>query len=713
MQRLDIIIFSFFILLTLFFTYPLIFKIKNSIFSDPEWTFDSLDSIYGIWRWKHAWVNKTPFYFNHLLSYPFGVDYSQHPRQPGITFPLLVLSLVGNEFFAYNIFILVSFILSAIIMYYLAYYLTKDKLASMVSGIIYAFCPNHSLQAFSHVALAVIQWMPLFILNLFILYERVSYKYVIYCAFSFALVSLTNYYYGYFMLIFTAGFILYITIGPKKWSRNSWLGKISKLKILKVIILLGMVTIVFILPFTYSAIKVAFTVERSQDMISAAYKRPYKDLFRYAARIYDYLLPSEYNPILGELTKEIVKKITGGQRHWAERTLYLGIVPLFLMVVSIIGWIKHWRLSKVNLRENFYIPFFIFSAALTFYFSLAPIINFGKIKIPTPSFLIYRLLPMFRVNARIGFVVTLCMAVLTGFGLKYILADIKGYRKKVIVSLTISLLILCEYTVAPPFRNVDLSKVPDVYNWLAALPDDIVIAEYPMVRSIEERYNKYVFYQRIHQKRTINGAHEGTIADAFRKKLVDITNPDVPPLLSYLGAKYVIIHKDIYQLSEMDKIDNMYGLSFVKDFSTARVYKIVAAPLRLIIVPINFGKIETWDDGSNWQWIDNNAQLWLCNNTAETIFINLQFKALSFAKNRVLKIFLDDNLLNDIMVPSVSSPDLAIWVSLPKIKLRPGKNSIRFYSTDGSQRVDDVTHTGDERYVSFAFSELDVERLPL
>lgn len=578
----EVIIFSFFILLTLVITYPLIFKMDRSIFSDPEWTFDSLGCLYGIWWAKYAWLNKFSSTFNHLVAFPFGVDSSQAPTQPGLSCPLLVLSLWQNEFFAYNFFILASFVLSAVIVYYLVYYLTKDKLASMFSGLVFAFCPNHSLQSFSHIGLAAIQWMPLYVLSLLMLNEERCYRNAIFLAFTFSLVTLSAYYYGYFMVIFTVGFILF-KMAYGKWDKNYQVMKSEKLKTFKVIILAGVLALVMILPSSYNMIKNKILPQkpvcvqrtgRLEAVVTIKYKQPLSDLYRYAARGYDYLLPSEYHPIFGKLTQKIVKTISDGRRHWSERTLYLGLTPLFLAVMGVIGWKKRRKLKVGELKENFYILLFLFSAALAFYFSLPPLIGFGKIKIFTPSFFLYRLAPMFRVYARMGFVVTLCVAVLAGFGLRDILANIKRKWNQMAIALAFSFLILFEYTVVPPFRNVDFGKTPAVYEWLAKEPEDIVIAEYPLYDFINEKHYEYLFYQRVHQKKMVNGAPRGSKGDKIRELVMDILKPESRSVLKDLGVDYLIIHKESYEQRDWASLDNSQDLEFTKDFPSARVYRI-------------------------------------------------------------------------------------------------------------------------------------------
>ena len=207
-NKSKILIFSGFIFLGAIVTYPLIFKMSSHIYGVPG---DSLVNIYWFWWWKYAWGNNLSFTTIPLLSAPFGVKILDPFLFWTLYSSLLAIGLtfLANEVFAYNFLILSSFPLAAITMYFLVYHFTRNRLASMVSGIIYSFSPYHFWHGFQHLTVAQIQWMPLYALFLFKLSEARNYKNAILCGFLFSVVTLETLYYGYFMLIFTGAFILW------------------------------------------------------------------------------------------------------------------------------------------------------------------------------------------------------------------------------------------------------------------------------------------------------------------------------------------------------------------------------------------------------------------------------------------------------------------------------------------------------------------------
>jgi hypothetical protein len=710
----EVLIFLFFIILALIWTYPLIFKIHTSIFSDPEWTFDSLGVLRGIWWQKYALVNKLPSNFDSLVAHPFGVNLSTQNPQSAMSCSLVLLSLWEDEFFAYNFYVLASYVLSAILMYYLIYHLTLNRVSSTIGGLVYSFAPNHSLLSFAYLGLAAIQWMPLYVLSLFKLDKERSYRSAFLCGIIFSFVTLSNPYYGYFMFVFTIGFILFKTVfrwicQRKVESREQ---RASSGKYFKVIIVAVSIALLTILPFTYSIIKTLLSPSQSVEAQSLGYVRSYADLYRYSARVSDYFAPSEYHPILGKIDFWFIRPYTKPSRVWADRTLYLGMVPLFLTVYGVIGWWRRKRRKMSNKKEDFMIPFFVFSVFLAFLFSLSPTVNILGTPIPAPSFFMYKIAPMFRYLARFGTVVILGISVLAGFGVKELLSRIQGKIKQAGVTLFIAGFIIFEFMVIPPFRNVDLSETPTVYKWLASQPEDVVIAEYPWLGRTEWRHHEeYTFYQRVHQKKMVNGAPPWSLGEAIRKEARYVRRPETASVLSYLGAKYVIVHRDAYSPEDIERINSNPGLVFVKDFPEAVVYEVTAEKPDLVRVYWkSFAMWERWGDGSAWRWAGNNATMWLCNTGEENIQIDFEFTVLSFYRERTLEVFLNDKPIKSMQVSAPADSSLAHRVSLGNLELKPGENIIKFFTPQGTDKIDDILHNGDQRRVSFAFSGFEIKR---
>jgi hypothetical protein len=109
-------------------------------------------------------------------------------------------------------------------------------------------------------------------------------------------------------------------------------------------------------------------------------------------------------------------------------------------------------------------------------------------------------------------------------------------------------LILFEYWSVPPNHAQAIDSPPEVYTWLAKQQGDFIIAEYPMMSGSEASFYTYLFWQRIHNKRMVNGASPDNLpAWDFFERVRDLTDPDTPRLLKNIGVKYIIIHQKMYE----------------------------------------------------------------------------------------------------------------------------------------------------------------------
>lgn len=245
-------------------------------------------------------------------------------------------------------------------------------------------------------------------------------------------------------------------------------------------------------------------------------------------------------------------------------------------------------------REHFYIGFFIFLAILAWFFSQPPWWKIGQVKIYMPSFFMYKVLPMFRAYCRFGIVVILAVAVLAGFGLKIILEKFKKRMLKITVAFLFYGLVLFEFWNYPPFKVIDLSKVPQVYYWLKERSGNPVVAEYPL--DIIGPNEMYKFYQTEHNKRIINGTLPGSYAHKVSTTITKLSDPDTTSILKLMTVKYVIVHKDEYlktesveDKEELNRIRRNPKLKLVKTFDAQE------CPQRDVMCTQNSGPIDVYE----------------------------------------------------------------------------------------------------------------------
>lgn len=252
-------------------------------------------------------------------------------------------------------------------------------------------------------------------------------------------------------------------------------------------------------------------------------------------------------------------------------------------------------------KDNFYIGFFIFLAFVAWLFSQPPWWNWFGLKIYMPSFFMYKILPMFRAYCRFGIVLMLAIAVLAGFGLKFILEKFKSSKTRTAVTILACGLVLFEFWNWPPYKVIDVSSVPAVYYWLKAQPADTVIAEYPLeTRGPNEMYK---FYQTVHEKKIINGTIPGTYPNKIAQTIDRLSEPRTAGVLKWMGVKYVFVHIEDYKeteliewIEELGKIPGNPGLRHIGSFAAQEcpskgiiclqetgpidIYEVVASPIK-------------------------------------------------------------------------------------------------------------------------------------
>jgi len=315
---------AFCAVLFLIFSYPLLFRFSSSVFGDPQWPFDTYGTLYSIWWLKTAFLNGWNPDINTLLGHPFSVNLTHLPQQPLLTYPLMLFALIGGEIFAYNLYALICFALTGGVMAALCYYCTRNTLGSFLGAIIFTFSPNHMLQTMSHLGLSCIQWIALFVLSWLLLWEKRSWKTILFCTISICLLFLSNYYYFYFSLYFVICFFV-MALGTVKrfpWSQY-----------MKSLCLVGVFCALLLAPNIIKIAGTFFSVKSTSQAQSAGYQRSMNDLYKYGAHPSDYLLPSEYHPVFGQVTRWAQKNVLKRGRHWSDRTLYLGLVPMVLIAL--------------------------------------------------------------------------------------------------------------------------------------------------------------------------------------------------------------------------------------------------------------------------------------------------------------------------------------------------------------------------------------------
>lgn len=201
---------ALFVALTIFMTYPLSFHMGSSL----RGTFlrDIGDPLLNTWilSWNihKITTGDVKNYFDANIFYPHRrtLAYSEcFFPQSLIALPVLLVS--KNPILAYNFVLLFAFISSALGMYFFASFLTKNNLAGILAGIIYAFSP-FMIDHLFHVQVLTAGGIPLSFLFLHKYFDSNRFRDFLFFALFYILQALSNIYYAFYLALIAGLFIL-------------------------------------------------------------------------------------------------------------------------------------------------------------------------------------------------------------------------------------------------------------------------------------------------------------------------------------------------------------------------------------------------------------------------------------------------------------------------------------------------------------------------
>ncbi len=206
-----------YLFISLIATWPLITHLKGWVPGFGDWG----QNMWALWWTRHSLLSlgQTPFFTNYLF-YPDGVSLLFHPLD--VSDGLLALPLYGlwGGDISYNVMILLSYLLSAWGTYLLAFYLSHNRVASFIAGLVFMLSPYHFLRIdLGHLNLSTIQWIPFYTLFLLKFGQQGSKRAGILAVFFLVFTALNSWYYVVYCGLLSLAMIFwplqYKTLGPK------------------------------------------------------------------------------------------------------------------------------------------------------------------------------------------------------------------------------------------------------------------------------------------------------------------------------------------------------------------------------------------------------------------------------------------------------------------------------------------------------------------
>ncbi len=476
-----------------------------------------------------------------------------------------IVALTGNWIFAYNVVLLLSFVIGG----FGAYLLTRQFLPigpSIIAGCVYTFS-FYRIGQYSTIQIMSGQWIPLALLALLWLWRRPGWGLALFLAATVSLQVLSSFYLGLFLLPVLAFWLLAIAALDGQPRSLAFVRRF-------VTCLAGaaVLTLLIVLPFAlpYFRVHQEFQLARTLD-----------DAIGGSATIRNYLTVPPTSVLYGQGFLPFLQR-------WATAdTLFPGFLALALGLVGLAaGRPRRWSLVFLGLT------------ALGVVLSFGPRLHTlsGRVTaFPLPYAVLYSYVPGFqsiRDVGRFGIIATLGFgglaaggaAVLTrGFGRRW------GTILVVILALGVSFETLAIPTRMTPVETPD--QVPPVYHWLAQQPDNAPALELPTIearwldRPQElERQGHEQYLQIYHWHPTPSG-YSGFDPSPFWtviREARQFPDPESTDYFRALGLKYVIFHASQYPPDRWQQITTSLDaardiLQPVAQFADDRVYVLAPA----------------------------------------------------------------------------------------------------------------------------------------
>jgi hypothetical protein len=496
------------------------------------------------------------------------------PNYPGY----LLADLVGGTA-ALNLVILAGLTLSGAAMYLLVRWLGCERLVAAWAGLVFLVFPWLLQRALAGHATLVHVWIfPLTLLAALGWLRRPSDARGLVVALAVTGAWLTSGYFGAMALVMIGGVALVAL-----WQLSHEHGPVGALR--RTISLWG-------LPVIATGVFAAVSL-LAGGTAGIRIGRTVGELSQFGAHLRDFL-PDPMNPVTGSFAVDHLAR-TEVKFPGAEGSLYPGFLTVSLAAAAIVLLVRR----KLPSRRGDTISAALVAVAVLALLMAAPspMRVFGIDVQPMPSRLLLEVVPSFRVPARFQTVLMTALVPLAAFGLAQLVATARRRggsssraRLEIVGICGAAMAVSVLELAVLPMPMHDVGRRPPVYGAIGSG----VLAEYPLQLSGGFANSRYLFWQRSHGRPLLNGAGEGTPADAVRRMVVDPATRGTASTLAFLGVTSIITRPATYlwrrDSTGPDRASYGSGYTLAGAFpGGVRAWRVTAAPAPAIAV-------FRWDD---------------------------------------------------------------------------------------------------------------------
>jgi hypothetical protein len=586
--------------------------------------------------------------------------------QPLTDLPGRFLARLVGPVAAYNVLVLASFPFAAAAAYLLARQVLGSHLASMVSGLAYAFLPFHVAHAAGHAHVAQTQWLPLYFLALWRCADRPDLRRAALLAAAAAAVALSSFYFGLVAAVLSpVALVAYGMAPPRGPAAGRWRRLALTALVLGAVAAAGGLLVHRLAPAVL--------------LRPAAFAAPRSDLFLYSAKWWSYFVPSADHPWAGPWVLRLTGR--GALAGLVEQQVSLSLALLVLGAVP--SWL--WLRGRRDSRAVRAVPLLASLAGAAFLCSLAPEQRIGPLSFLRPSALLYEVAPMFRSYARFGAAVGLMIALLAGAGVARLWQDSKGRR----AALLLLGLAAWELAPFPPWRGRDVLPTR-AHRWLAAQPGTLHVVDcVPASRESDTLALRLL-------------AHE--VEPLGAPGIDDCAEPQLGEKLQALGYTHVLVRRESTTGHWLSAHPAPDGLGQGPVFEDAQILGVKAeTPVAYIRTLPGFYPRE-YQGTTTWRWMGQTGGLRLVA-TRESRETSLEVELKAFGRNRTVEWSLDGIARGTVEVTTEWSR-----YDLPLGLLSPGEATLTLACRGPGLVANDILKNGDPRPLGLALGNWRIEQ---
>ncbi len=446
-QKRNLLALLFFLVLTLVAAWPVLTNLDAVIIGR--------DVDIHINLWVDWWTQKAlsdseiSLWHTDYMFHPYGAKLIFHSFSHFNTGLSLLLKPLLGTLPAYNMAILLNYVMAGLAMFQLAYYLTKSTIASLLAGVVFAFNSHNQYQS-AHPDLVSVWCLPWLTLSFFHAVEKNSIKWAVVTAVIVALGTFASILFLSFMGLWMVLLIAYMFLSSE-FPRPPW----------RILFIVAGLSALFVLPMIYPQLQDIFLNRNttfSQD------------------------------PRISIITDAISIFVPHWQ-VWVTRSMYVGIVVFALVIFAV----------RYKGRQS---RLWLLLAITAYLFAIGPypLVAGQRLDIVLPwTFLIT---PIIRNPYRMMILFSMGIALLVAYGWTALEAVIESRRVRQIAAVITLFFVYLDYT-AVPFPNTPATISPFYTDFLQAMPDDMALATVPYGRQGDK---SYLYYQTIHGH-PITGGH--------------------------------------------------------------------------------------------------------------------------------------------------------------------------------------------------------------